>query len=70
MTAITAHRASFASATPWERMLVAGSQRLERAALRHMRRRAALARREGYFRSVAETQRDVHAAAALRIFGR
>jgi len=70
MTAVTASRSSYVGATRWERTLVAWSRRLERAALDHMRRRAAGVRREATIQSIAEAQRDAHAAGALRIFGR
>lgn len=70
MTAITSTRSSRITTTPWERALFATSQRLERAAVQHMRHRVAAAGHEAVIRDVAERQRDAQAAGSLRMFAR
>ncbi|KHK98254.1 hypothetical protein LK09_04220 [Microbacterium mangrovi] len=71
MTAITATRSTrVPTTTLWERTLIATSQRLERAAVHHMRHRAAAAEHEAVAHAVAERQRDAQAAGALRMFDR
>jgi hypothetical protein len=54
----------------WERTLLATSLRLERAAVHHMQHRLSAADHDARVRALGEQQRDVHAAAALRIYGR
>lgn len=68
MTAITPACPPRVAANLGERTLFTISQRLERAAVLHMRRRAQRLDREAAIQAVYERQRDVHAAGALRLF--